>query len=607
MRIMRKWLFIVCAAVLTACANRGIGPQGGPKDTIPPVPLYSDPENGAVNFHGKKLEVTFDEYIQLDNIGTNLMMSPPQQNPPDVKARSKRLIVQFQDSLRDSTTYTLDFGSAVCDFREKVPLKGYYFYFSTGPEIDTLETFGRVYDAQTLNPMSGITVGIHSNMSDSAFSTEPFLRIAKTDADGRYRIANIHPGTYRLYAVDDMSRDYRLTYGEALAFMDSAVSVQPSAVSSEPSAVSSEPSDSIPSDSIHDHGLEHSDPHEEATVSLFLFKEQQQKLYLQRTMRDRQHLVTVLFSAAPDSMPVFRPLHDSLAWLAHYSAHNDTVQLWLTDSSAISIDSLYFEARYRRTDSLNRPEWCTDTIQAFWREPKMTAKVRENQERQNRNRRLDIRTNARKDFEVYDTLRLTVSTPLAGIAADSVRLYERIDTLLKPVPFSFAPYDTMPMQLSLLADLKPGGEYELHLDSGALHDVYGVTHVSANYPLRLKKTEDYSTLRVRLVPFEPLARIQLLNGKDEVLRELPATEDGTFFGHLKPDTYYMRLYLDTDGNGKWTTGSWEEKRQPEKVFYFPEKIQTKSNWDFEQEWDYHAVEQTKAKPAELIQAASKKK
>ena len=614
MRIMRKWLFILFMAVLTSCANRGIGPQGGPKDSIPPVPLHSYPENGAVNFHDRKLEVTFDEYIQLDNIGTNLMMSPPQQNPPDVKARGKRLIVQFQDSLRDSTTYTLDFGSAVCDFREKVPLKGYYFCFSTGPEIDTLESLGRVYDAQNLNPLSGITVGIHSNMADSVFTSEPFLRIAKTDADGWYRIANIHPGRYRLYAVDDMSRDYRLTYGEALAFMDEPVSIlHPDVTHPHDDSI---PADTVPADSIHQHADSipadsihqplHSHHHPE-TVSLFLFKEQQQKLYLQRSVRDKQHLVTVSFSAPPDSMPFFRPLRDSLAWIAHYSAHYDTVQLWLTDSSAISVDSLYFETRYRRTDSLNRLEWCTDTIQALWREPKMTAKARENQERQNRNRRLDIRTNARKDFEVYDTLRLTVSTPLAAIAADSIRLYERIDTVLKPMPFSFAPYDTLPMQLSLLADLKPGGEYELHLDSGAMHDVYGVTHISAIYPLQLKKTEDYSTLRVRLVPFEPQARIQLLSNKDEVLRELPAAEDGAFFEHLKPDTYYMRLYLDTDGNGRWTTGSWEEKRQPEKVYYFPEKIQTKSNWDFEQEWDYHAVEQTKAKPAELIQAAPKKK
>ena len=121
---MRKSISILFfTLILVSCANRGVGPQGGPKDTTPPVPRQSEPEVGALNFKGDRIEVTFDEYIQLDNVATNLMMSPPQQQPPDVKARGKKLIIQFQDSLYENTTYTLDFGSAVCDYREKVPLK----------------------------------------------------------------------------------------------------------------------------------------------------------------------------------------------------------------------------------------------------------------------------------------------------------------------------------------------------------------------------------------------------------------------------------------------------------------------------------------------------
>ena len=154
---MKKLVYIVFLVLLLAsCANRGIGPQGGPKDSIPPVPVKFEPELGVLEFKGKKIEVTFDEYLQLDNVAQNLLMSPPQQTPPDVKVRGKRLIVQFQDTLRDSTTYTIDFGSAVCDFREKVPLHGYTFYFATGDEIDTLEYRGQVYDAYTMNPAEGV-------------------------------------------------------------------------------------------------------------------------------------------------------------------------------------------------------------------------------------------------------------------------------------------------------------------------------------------------------------------------------------------------------------------------------------------------------------------
>ena len=581
---LKHYSIIFLALLFVSCANRGIGPQGGPKDSVPPVPLKSDPEIGALNFHGKRIEVTFNEYIELADVVSNLLMSPPQQKAPEVKARGKRLIVQFQDSLRDSTTYTIDFGDAVCDFRERVPLHGYSFYFSTGDQIDTLDARGYVYEAENLNPVKGLLAGIHRNMADSAFVSEPFLRIAKTDSTGAFRIGNIHPGTYRIYAVDDVSRDYRLTPGEALAFADDPIRVQP---------------------------RDTTDSTAGPITTLFLFKEQQKKLYLQRTQRDQRHRITVSFSSPPDSLPTVRPVlgADSLDLNYHtrFSAKGDTMIIWLADSMSISRDSLFFELRYRRTDSLYRLEWFTDTIRAIWRAPRLSAKARETQEKQLRNRRLELKTNARRGFDIYDTLRLDCTTPLASIARDSIHLFEQIDTVLRPVPFTILPYDSLPMHISFAAELKPDGKYELRLDSGALHDIYGITHIKGSYSLQLKALSDYSTLRVKLSPMVPKARIQVLNAKDEVLRELPAAEEGALFEYLKPDGYYVRMYIDHNGDGRWTTGSWAEKRQPEPVYYFPEKIQTKSNWDFEEEWDYTVRPQTQTKPKELIKASSKKK
>ena len=596
LKVFNKHFYVLVFAILMmSCANRGVGPQGGPKDTIPPVPLHSDPEMGALEWKGKRIEVTFNEYLQLDNIANNLLMSPPSQTPPDVKARGKRLVVQFPDTLRDSTTYTLDFGDAVCDYHEKVPLHGFSFYFSTGPEIDTLETTGIVYDAETLNPLKGILVGIHNNLSDTAFTTSTFLRIAKTDSAGFFRIGNIHPGTYRIYAVDDISRDYRLTIGEALAFTEETLSIQ---------------------------HRDTTDSTEAPLTTLFLFKEEKQRLYLQKTNREDQHRITILFSAPADSLMTWRVLRPSemdsakndSAWIdptphiyTQYSTKGDTVTLWLTDSVSISQDSLFFEARYRRTDSVYNLEWYTDTLSAVWRAPKLTAKARETLERMNRNRRLELKTNARRGFEIYDTLNLSCSTPLATIELDSFHVYERTESGNIPIPFTIAPYDTLPMKLQILADFQPGHSYELALDSAALHDVYGVSHIKGNYPLEVKTVADYSTLRVKLNPFLENARIQVLSGQDKVLRELPAVPEGAFFEYLKPDTYYLRLYIDEDGNGKWTTGSWEEKRQPEPIYYFPEKIQTKSNWDFDEEWNYQAKPRTQAKPKALIKASSSKK
>ena len=599
MKILRKIVYILVLALFIAgCANRGIGPQGGPKDTTPPVPRGSEPEMGALNFKGKRIEVTFDEYLQLDNVAQNLLMSPPQQTPPDVKVRGKKLIIQLQDTLRDSTTYTINFGNAVCDYREKVPLHNYTFYFSTGPTIDTLEYTGRVYEAATLNPLEGIFVGIHQSMEDSAFTTAPFLRVAKTDSAGFFRIGNMHAGTYRLYAVEEVSRDYRLSPGEALAFADEPIRPVLPPVR-DTTVVDSLTTDSLKLDTLPEP--------EEKGATLMLFREEQQRLSLQRTIRDQQHRIQIYFSSSPDSLPQLRPLTDSLNYFLSYSSKRDTVTLWLTDSLSIAQDSIFIEARFRRTDSLYHLEWATDTLRAIWRAPKLNARAKAAEERKNRNRRLELKSNARSGFDLYDTLRLQCTTPIATIERDSIHLFERVDTILKPVPFTIAPYDTLPMQLVFLADFKPEGRYELRIDSGAIHDIYGVTHIKGTYPMQVKSLSDYSTLRVKLNPYLPKARIQVLNNKDQVLRELPAETEGALFEYLKPDAYYLRLYLDENGDGKWTTGSWSEKRQPEPIYYFPEKIQTKSNWDFEEEWDYQAVEQLKAKPKELIKAAPKKK
>ncbi len=563
---MRKSLSILLTAlVLVGCANRGVGPQGGPKDSIPPTAVKSVPENGTVNFTGRRIEITFNEYIQLDNISANLLMSPPQQRPPDVKARGKRVLIQFTDSLRDSTTYTIDFGDAICDYTEKNPIHGYCFGFSTGPTIDTLETTGVVLDAENLKPRKGIIVGIHDDLSDTAFTKHPFLRIARTDSMGLYRIANMHAGTYRLYAVDDVSRDNRLTPGESVAFAEHTITV---------TAPDTAATDSLPA---------HRD-------TLYLFTPQQQRLYLQRTTRDEQHRIRIAFSTGPDSLPTIRPLIDSLNYNTYFSRNNDTVTLWLLDSASIQPDSLFFEVRYRRTDSLFHLEWATDTVLARWRAPRLSAKAQEAQERNRRNRRLVIKTNASRNFELYDTLRLTAATPLALIREEAMHLYERKekDTVDHPVPFTIAPHDTLPLQLLFVAKLEPGKKYELCLDSAALTDVYGITHVAGSYSLTLKTPEDYSTIRVTIEPFDPSMRIQVLNGREKVLQEQSAQPDGALFRYLKPDAYYLRMYKDVNGDGKWTTGSWDDKRQPEKVYVNPTKIQTKSNWDFEETWTYDA-------------------
>ena len=646
----------------SSCANRGIGPQGGPKDTIPPRMVKEQPLNQSVNFHGKKIEITFNEYLQLDNIQQNLLVSPPQQVSPIVKAIGKKVTVEMQEDLIDSTTYTLDFGSAICDYTEKNPVRGYVFAFSTGDRIDSMEVYGRVANAEDLNPVSGLMVGLQANLHDSAFSTLPFTRVARSDSLGEFGIQNLRNGVYRLYALQDQSRDFLYQPGEGLAFADSLVipeyeteivfdtiwkEVEPTGDAGVSPAecpgtqASSPANDSLAqtiliSDKLVQQAGTPAYPDMAlspmqidtiltirntyvgpADLLLWFFKEDKQRHYFQRAYRDEPHIIKLQFSAPQDSLPLLRALPpsamdstraDSLwtdPWaytLLQANPTRDTLVYWLTDSIAIRQDSIFLEMTYLKSDSLYNLVPQTDTVSAIYRAPRMTQKAKEAQEKKARERKLDLKSNAKDKFEVYDTLSVVSAFPIDSICTDSIRLYEKQDTLLIDKPFSLCQKDVMSFQI--IAPLQQGKQYELHLDSAAVRDIYGVASDKKKFTLRLKTAEDYSTLLIRLPNYDPRIRLQLLSEKDQPVRELPAREEGTKFEYLTPKTYYLRLYFDLNGDGRWTTGDWITKRQPEPVYYFPAKLTLRANWDFEEHFDYLARPQLEAKPRELRKDAS---
>ena len=604
----------------SSCANRGIGPQGGPKDTIPPRMVKEQPLNQSVNFRGKKIEITFNEYLQLDNIQQNLLVSPPQQVSPIVKAVGKKVTVEMQEDLIDSTTYTLDFGNAICDYTEKNPLRGYVFAFSTGDRIDSMEVYGRVANAEDLNPVSGLMVGLQANLHDSAFSTLPFTRVARSDSLGEFGIQNLRNGVYRLYALQDQSRDFLYQPGEGLAFSDSLVipEYETEIVFDTIWKNIADTIDSLSSvrqiDTILTIQNTYVGP---ADLMLWFFKEDKQRHYFQRVYRDEPHIIKLQFSAPQDSLPLLRALPpsamdstraDSLwtdPWaytLLQANPTRDTLVYWLTDSLAIRQDSIFLEMTYLKSDSLYNLVPQTDTISAIYRAPRMTQKAKEAQEKKARERKLDLKSNAKDKFEVYDTLSVVSAFPIDSIYTDSIRLYEKQDTLLIDKPFTLRQKDVMSFQI--IAPLQQGKQYELHLDSAAVRDIYGVASDKKKFTLKLKTAEDYSTLLIRLPNYDPRIRLQLLSEKDQPVRELPAREEGTKFEYLTPKTYYLRLYFDLNGDGRWTTGDWITKRQPEPVYYFPAKLTLRANWDFEERFDYLARPQLEAKPRELRKDAS---
>ena len=619
-------------ALLVSCANPGSGPQGGPRDTIPPVVVKESPLSGTLHFAAKRIEVQFDEYIQLADIQKNVLISPPQQQPPEVKAIGKTLSVVFAEPLKDSTTYTIDFGAAICDYNEKTPLYDYVYAFSTGDVIDSMAISGWIYDAETLDPISGVLVGIHSNHADSALSTIPFSRVTRSDEEGGFTIYNMRAGAYRLFALDDISRDYLYQPGEALACADSLVipymeqhevldTIWRDTLGIDPAT-----KDTLFTRQVDSVVSEMRNFFLPDTLVLWYFKEDKQRHYFKGVYREEPHAFTLIFSAAQDTMPVIRALSpaqcdtvpDSLAmdsswvdWepysLLQVNATNDTITYWLTDSLAIGQDSIYLEMTYLVSDSLYNLVPQTDTVLAVYRRPRMSEKAWESQQRKKRERKLEIKSNASSKFEIYDTIRLISPFPLDSVKAEHIHLSHKVDTIFQPMTFTLLTSDSLLQMVRLVAQMEPAESYRLIIDSAALYDIYGKCNDSTGYTLKLKSLEDYSSLMVKMTHFDARARIQVLNEKDVVVRELSAKEEGTKFEYLTPTTYYLRLYIDLNGDGKWTTGDWLSKRQPEPVYYYPSKLKLRANWDFEENFDHLAVPQVESKPQALIGKNTKKK
>ena len=636
---------------VVSCANRGMGPQGGPKDETPPKVLKMVPENGSTNFEGQNVVLTFDEYVQLNDASNQVLISPPSQKQPTVKVVGKRVVVSFDEPLKDSTTYSINFGSAICDNNEKNPLADYVFSFSTGDIIDTLQVSGMLINAEDLNPVSGVYIGLHSNLHDSAFTTMPFSYITRTATDGSFCVRNVRAGRYRIYALNDVSKDFIFQTGEALAFLDTVfetvarVEIETLDISAPKDSTNiTNSADSIKmADFIgHEDSVVRTDTlsvspkyithYEPSNILLRYFTENKQRTYFQRCIREQQNYFTLLFSAPQPSVPVLEwqqiALRDSLLrdslgidsimpqkdmFVVQSSANRDTITIWIIDSLLITSDTIPFRMTYFATDSMYNLTQRTDTLSAIYRAPRMSAKAKEAAERKQKERKLEIKANASSSFDIFQPLLLQFSVPLAQIQRDSIHFYEVVDSVPHTLPLDIEQADSSGAVLRLMHPWVAERSYVLDCDSAAFADIYGVATDKQQIKWQIKSLDEYSSLMVKIEPYKQNMMLQLLSEKDEVVRTIPAKEGGSAFLYLKPQSYYLRMFEDANGDSVYTTGEWTtdvmpyKKRQPENVYYFSQKLTLRANWDFEETFNWQEKPILEQKPNDIKQDVNKKK
>jgi hypothetical protein len=548
------------------CAYVAQGPEGGPKDSIPPVMLTTVPEYLATNQKPKRVRLMFNEYVQIKEASKNVTISPPSLRRPVVRTRGKGIDVKFEDTLRSNTTYTIDFGGAVSDLNEGIPFSAFRYVFSTGPIIDSMMITGKVFDAFTREPLPKVVVCLYENPSDTAiYKTMPDV-IARTDAWGYFILQNIKPVAYHMVAFDDKNNNYRYDPGaEILAFEDSLV-IPDKVVDYEKVLEVIEATDTA---RLLSRGYQR---------ELYAFNEDVGKQFLKEHTLTGTRKLTLAFNRRHADIIDFCVNGVDLPDLVkERSRFNDTLIYWIT--SSVVPDTLSAEITYIRTDSL-------DVLSPFSTKLKFQKPKKEEEEKEEKKNDKD------KEGEEEKKETLTPSISYAGenimekgLTFDFASLPTTVDHTLiqlwrvddvdkqqKKETFTWTADSIKMRKFTLQAKWQVSSQYELVVLPGAFADIYGLANDSITKKITTEDPDKYSSMSVNLTGIDSAQQVivQLLDEKKvKVLREkIVAGNKKLQFDYLKAGTYTLRFIDDRNKNGIWDPGNYLEKRQFEPVEFY---------------------------------------
>lgn len=594
-------LFVVAAALLlAACASIG-RPEGGPRDMTPPVMVSSTPAPGSVNVSNGRIDIVFDENITLDDPMNKIVVSPPQKKQAQISSNGRRVRITLRDTLRDSTTYTVDLADAVRDLNEGNILDGLAIDFSTGPSIDTLMISGIVFEGRTLEPAQGMIVGVYSTpVADTALTTLPMERITKTNALGRFTIRNLKPGSYRVFAINDLNHDFHWDRSEDIAFLDRDIS--PSTMAIE---VTDTFTDAAGNDSLVTRPATRFLPDD---ILLTWFNENYKPLYLVKHERPDARRLTLEMSTRSDSLPQLTLLNTVRAGarldreaVLQSSPGLDSLTYWLRDTTLIGSDTLKIAARYLHTDTLDNITFTTDTLTFALRQAKKKKKRDEETDSVPKLEFVNIGISSRQPQDLNIPLLFETSAPTASIDSAGFRIEELVDSIWMPVAAKIpSPPDSLqPMRLLTEMTWKPKTKYRVTIDSLAVTDIYGNHNRPFVQEVSTHAIEDYAALFFNIGDLGPDSAIVELLSSDKPVRLEPVRNGVATFEYVTPGAYYARLFIDRNHNGRWDTGCVADTLQPEDVFYFSKKLNLKKNWDVEQQWNIYETPVDLQKPEDI--------
>lgn len=528
-KLLGLLFFVLMGLALWQCARRGT-PTGGPKDVAPPKLVRMEPENFTINFKAEKFRLYFDELIKLEDVQNQLVVSPPLKNAPEITPQGgprKYIEVIIKDTLRENTTYTFNFGQSIVDNNEGNPNSFLTYVFSTGTYIDSLTLSGAVKDAFNKKADQFISVMLYemdSTYTDSTIYRNPPNYIASTgDSLPLFQLNNLRAGKYALVALKDVNKNHLFNQKQdKIGFLEDTIT--------------------IPTDSTYLLNLFLEEPDYSVSVPSYVAKNR----IIFGYQGDGEDIQIKTLTQLPDSVQT-KILKDR---------EKDTLNYWITPTD---IDSIIFTIANTKLELI-------DTFTVKTRKLALDS--------------LTLSSGVRGKFNFEDTFSLLANTPIVAVDTSKIGLVVS-DSLLAPYSYVL---DTVENKIDFDFDIEPNQRYRFSLLPGAVSDFFGIQNDSLDYVISTSGYADYGNLRMTLggaVKY-PLI-LQLTNEKGELQREIIAPESKIFeFSNLEPGNYVVRVIFDDNGNGKWDTGSYLKKLQPERISYYPDVIEVRANWELEQ-------------------------
>tara|TARA_B100000035_G_C21029778_1_gene567811 strand:- start:1747 stop:3369 length:1623 start_codon:yes stop_codon:yes gene_type:complete len=535
---MKNFICIVISAlVIFGCAKRG-NPSGGPIDSIPPVLVNASPKLNSINFDSDEIRLTFDEWIKLENIQDQLIISPPIDKSSyeitPLSGVTKKVFLRFLDSLNPKTTYTINFGNSIQDNNENNPLTFFSYTFSTGETIDSLFIMGNIIDAfdqETDDYISLQLYRVDSLFKDSIIYSDKPTYISNTLDSTNYKFQNLKEGKYLLIALKDLDNNYFFDpFYDKIGFMDSLII--------------------LPRDSI---------------IDLKLFKEETDLVWEKPHFINSEKIGFGYYGRLDmDKIKIESNIPDSVNFVFTKEKDIDTLNLWLSKNSF---------------DSLNFKLVESDTT-------KLTT-VKFDRKKDSLMDSLNLSPKTINVIDLNESFKISSNIPIDNVE-DSLISVRDIDSLV--IPFS-TKINSQLNEVFISFDVSPSDKYNIFIKPNAIKDIRGSVNDTLNYNVVSQTLEDYGNIFLDIEGGNNSKYIlQLLNSNNEIIKEYKnAYSNSSYtFNYVRPGKYTFRLIEDLNSNDMWDTGNYIKRKQPEPVYYFPSEIDVRANWDLNETFNLNA-------------------